>query len=80
MTQRSGDGNTLSHLLLPLPAAQALAGPDYLSLGWPWTAEQLPSEACLHFGLALRNWGPEGIGYHHRVAVCATIFVGMAVN
>ncbi|KAK1339042.1 hypothetical protein QTO34_019715 [Cnephaeus nilssonii] len=69
----------ITHLLLPLLAAQASAGPGYLSLGQPSVAGQPPSEVCLHLRPALDGRGAEGTGRHHLVAVGATIFEGVMV-
>ena len=52
----------ITPLLLPLSAAQALAGHGYLSLGQPWATGQLPSKACLHLRLVLGGSGAEGTG------------------
>ncbi|KAK1346273.1 hypothetical protein QTO34_000127 [Cnephaeus nilssonii] len=38
----------------PITPAAATAGST--SLGWPWAARRLLSEACLHLGLALGSW------------------------
>ncbi|KAK1337262.1 hypothetical protein QTO34_001886, partial [Cnephaeus nilssonii] len=56
---REGDA-PITPLLLPLPAAQASAGPGYLSLGQPWAAGQPPSKACLCLGPALGGWRAGG--------------------
>ncbi|KAK1328110.1 hypothetical protein QTO34_012533 [Cnephaeus nilssonii] len=60
-----GKRRPIKSLLLPLPAAQASAIPGYLSLGRPWVAGQLPSEACLHLRPAL---GADGTGGLQRQA------------
>ncbi|KAK1336252.1 hypothetical protein QTO34_004057 [Cnephaeus nilssonii] len=71
VTWRSGEGDDpITPLLLPLLRAQALAGPGYLSLGRPWVAGQLTSEACLHLG----HW----LGSRHLRLVCA-LGIGWAV-
>ncbi|KAK1344136.1 hypothetical protein QTO34_014696 [Cnephaeus nilssonii] len=64
----------ITPLLLPLPAAQASAGPGYLSLGQLWEAGKPPSETCLCLEPALGGWGAEGTGCHHLVAVGTAIF------
>ncbi|KAK1333082.1 hypothetical protein QTO34_006616 [Cnephaeus nilssonii] len=61
VTWRSGEGDTpITPLLLPLLAAQASAGPGYLSLGRP--GEQPPSKACLHLGRPWAAGGLRGLG------------------